>query len=242
MGKWGTLLLLLPVVVIAVLVWNYRRQSAAREAASAERMKAFLSASGVGKNPAGSGEAAGNNAGGNGASGTVGVTGAGNGASSAPVGISKPVVAAIANTAAAPAAKSPKPQARAQVATGFTASPLMGATQQAVYQHLQSALPKHAVLPRMSLAAFIQPPAGLAGFALEAERRKLADATVDFLVCDAQLKPLAVVQCACDPAAPVSPQTAFAAACAASTGLRWLSLSAGALPAPEVIRQRVLGT
>lgn len=41
----NTLLSLLPVivvVVVAVLVWNYRRQAAAREAASAERMKALL--------------------------------------------------------------------------------------------------------------------------------------------------------------------------------------------------------
>jgi hypothetical protein len=34
--------LLLVVVIIAVFVWNYRRQTAAREAASAERMKAFV--------------------------------------------------------------------------------------------------------------------------------------------------------------------------------------------------------
>jgi hypothetical protein len=33
---------LLVVVIIAVFVWNYRRQTAAREAASAERMKAFM--------------------------------------------------------------------------------------------------------------------------------------------------------------------------------------------------------
>lgn len=36
--------LLIAVVVIAVFIWNYRRQAAAREAASAERMKAFLDA------------------------------------------------------------------------------------------------------------------------------------------------------------------------------------------------------
>ena len=41
------LLLLLPVLVIAAVVWNYRRQAAARDAASAERMKAFLGQSNV---------------------------------------------------------------------------------------------------------------------------------------------------------------------------------------------------
>lgn len=35
--------LLVGVVAIAVFIWNYRRQAAAREAASAERMKAARS-------------------------------------------------------------------------------------------------------------------------------------------------------------------------------------------------------
>ena len=147
---------------------------------------------------------------------------------------------APAANATAPA-KAPVPLARPQVVTGFTARPQLTSTAQlAVFQLLQSALPGHAVLPRMSLAAFIQPPANTTGITLEAERRRLADISVDFLICNAQLRPLAVVQCATDAAAP-SPQTAFAAACAASTGLRWLSLPADPLPTVEEIRQRVLG-
>ena len=93
----------------------------------------------------------------------------------------------------------------------------------------------------MSLAAFVSPPAHMTGFALEAEQRRLTDATVDFLVCDAQLKPLAVVQCKSATPAPVSASIAFAAACAVSTGIRWIVLAPDALPPPDEIRQRVLG-
>ena len=35
----NTLMVLVPIVIIAIVVWNYRRKVAAREAASAERMK-----------------------------------------------------------------------------------------------------------------------------------------------------------------------------------------------------------
>ena len=56
-----------------------------------------------------------------------------------------------------------------------------------------------------------------------------------------QLKPLAVVQCKSATPAPVSASIAFAAACAVSTGIRWIVLAPDALPPPDEIRQRVLG-
>ncbi len=238
MGLWTTVMVVLPIVVIAVLVWNYRRQAAAREAASAERLKAFLSASAAAKASSGMAESVGASGGSTGLA--VNTTG------SAPNKAAQPARTLGAGVVAPVKVPGmPATPARLPVATGFTARPQLTSTAHlahlAVYQLLQSALPGHTVLPCMSLAAFIQPPAALAGFALEAERRRLADISVDFLICNAQLKPLAVVHCAADVAAP-SQQTAFAASCAASTGLRWLSLPSDPLPAPEEIRQRVLAT
>ena len=226
----NTLMVLVPIVIIAIVVWNYRRKVAAREAASAERMKAFLEASAI-----------------------AAKTGAANNANTAPE--TTETAATIANRSAkvvplvksadggeaiakVPLAAVPK----APVVTGLTArAQLVAAAQMPVYQLLRGALPQQAVLPRMSLAAFVSPPAHMTGFALEAEQRRLTDATVDFLVCDAQLKPLAVVQCKSATPAPVSASIAFAAACAVSTGIRWIVLAPDALPPPDEIRQRVLG-
>jgi Protein of unknown function (DUF2726) len=230
MRMMTTLMVLAPIVIIAIVVWNYRRQNAAREAASEERMKAFLEASGV----AAKGGAAN-------AANAVSAIKAANSVDALIGGAATPKVTP-APVAVTPVKTLPAPPSKPQVVTGFTArAQLVAAVQLPVFQLLQSALPRHAVLPRMNLAAFINPPAYETGFALEAQQRRLIDATVDFLVCDPQLKPVAVVQCKSGTPAPVPAQIAFAAACAVSTGIRWIVLAPEALPPPEDIRSRVLG-
>lgn len=229
-GMMTTLMVLVPIVILAIVVWNYRRQSKAREAASAERMKAFLEASGIAAKTGAANSA-------NTAPGITDTAGTAANRGAKVVPLAKPIDGGVA-TAKVPLAAAPK----TPVVTGLTArAQLVAAAQMPVYQLLHGALPQHAVLPRMNLAAFVSPPAHMTGFALEAEQRRLTDATVDFLVCDAQLKPLAVVQCKSATPAPVSAQIAFAAACAVSTGIRWIVLAPDALPPPDEIRQRVLG-
>jgi hypothetical protein len=195
---WIWLLLLLPVVAIAVLVWNYRRQAAAREAASAERMEAFF-----GKRNAD----------------------------------------AITKTADDRAPAAPPPRgARPQLfaVSGFTVrAPLLSAEQLAVYQLLKSALPECEVFPCMCLSAFVLPDEKLTGFARAAQTRRLADAMVDFLVCDKHMKPLAVMQLK-NSTGKVAETAAFAAACTAAIGVRWLELEPAALPAVEDLRTLVL--
>jgi Protein of unknown function (DUF2726) len=95
-------------------------------------------------------------------------------------------------------------------------------------------------LARVSLIAFIQPAENLAGFAREAQERRLADAVVDFLVCDKSMKAVAAVQCGA-PSGKAAQHSAFAAACVVSTGMRWVELPPNALPSREAVRATLLG-
>lgn len=192
---------LVVAVAIVIVIWNFRRQAAAREAASAERMKAFMA------------QAKG---------------GAGHAASETP--------------ASRPASDSPRPQASPppDAASFIARAPLLDAQQTALYQLIKSSLPDHEVMACVSLASFIQPARHLMGFAREAQERRLADATVDFLVCDKTMNAVAAVQSSAR-SGKAAEHAAFAAACVASSGLRWADFSQHALPRAEDIRRQVLG-
>ena len=196
---WTVVLLLTPVVVIAVFIWNYRRQAAAREAAEAERMKAFVE------------QMRGNS-----------------------------VVNPVPTAPAASAKVIPVQDARPVVVSGFIArASLLSTEQAALFQMLRSALQEQHVFPRVSLSAFILPAENLTGFAREARQRRLADAVVDFLVCDKTMRPVAAihVEGANDAAA-----IAFAQSCVQHTGLRFIAMDMKALPKADEIRARILGT
>ncbi len=145
---------------------------------------------------------------------------------------------------AAPAVVTPARAAPAPAAarmTGFVLrAPLLQARQGAWFDALKSALPDHVVLACVSLAAFIRPADTIVGFAREAQERRLADAVLDFVVCDRLLHPLAAVQCVAR-SGKAADAAAFAAACVVSNGLRWVDVSAQTLLDAAEIRQRVLG-
>jgi len=197
------LVLLVIAAVIAGFVWNYRRQAAAREAASAERMKAFLEQS------------------------------RGNNATAAP--------AAPPDSVKDPVAKPAERHLKAPPnVTGYALrAPLLNSPQRTLFHLLRVGLPEHEVFACVSLAAFIQPD-NLTGFAREAQERRLADAVVDFVVCDKSMKAVVAVQCGAR-SGKAAENAAFAAACIASTGLRWVEISPDVLPQRDEIRQRVLG-
>ena len=92
----------------------------------------------------------------------------------------------------------------------------------------------------VAIAAFIQPAEHLTGFALEAQQRRVAGVVVDFLVCEKSMKPLSAVQ-GYARIGKAAETAAFAAACVASTGLRWMEISPTAPPMPEDLRTLVLG-
>ena len=196
---WTALLLLLPVVVIVVFVWAYRRQAAARGAASAERMKAFLeSHSATAKHPTGAPAA------------TPDAARAESSARSAPL------------VRAAPKAH----------------APLMNPQLIAFYRGLKTALPEHEVFPRVSLSTFLQPAGNLSGLAQEAQMRRFAQTTIDFLICDRTMQPVAAI---CHESLGLAATVTFARECVEGDGLRFVTLIDTAVPAPELLRTRVLG-
>jgi hypothetical protein len=201
------LVLLLVAVAVAVFVWNYRRQAAAREAASAERMKAFLDAA----------------------------------RSNAPANAPADEAARHAAVGGATINRTPAPVAPAAITGYVPRAPLLNAEQRALHVLLKHSLPDHEILACVSLAAFIKPADNITGFAREAQQRRLADAVADFVVCDGSMKAVAAVQCGARSGS-AAQSAAFAAACAASTGVRWVEISPQALPGADDIRQRVLGT
>lgn len=203
------LLVILGVAVVAVFVWNFRRQAAAREAASAERMKAFLErarAEAAGRSPA------------------------------------PPAAEASASTipAAPTAAKVARAQPSAPVTGYVPHAPMLDAQQHALYQSLRRELPDHEIFACVSLAAFIRCADNITGFAREAQERRLGDTVADFVVCDRAMQPLAVVQCGTRNGK-AEERAAFAAACAAAVGLRWVELSPEGLPQADALRGQVLG-
>lgn len=199
------LVLVAGVVVIGVFVWNYRRQAAAREAASAERMKAFLEQA------------------------------------RAEAGVRPDAVAAAPTPTAVPAAAKAAPNVALSPLSGFALrAPLLDAQQRALYLLLKIGLPDHVIFACVSLGAFIRSAEHVAGFAREAQERRLADVAADFVVCDKSMKPVAAVQCGAR-SGKAAETAAFAAACAASVGLRWVEISPQALPRPDEIKTLLLG-
>ncbi len=197
---------LLVVVVVAAFIWNYRRQAAAREAASAERMKAFMAQARTDArlNPP-----------------------------------AKVASAPATDSATATATRAVQPQS--PLVAGFTARvSLLTTEQRALYGLLQGGLPDHEILARVSPMMFIQPSDHLAGFAREAQERRLTDAVVDFLVCDKSMKAVAVVQCGAR-TGKAAESAAFAAACVVSIGMRWVEIRPDALPSREAVRMTILG-
>lgn len=99
---------------------------------------------------------------------------------------------AIVQTAT-PAAPSPSRSPSTGLAEFVSRSSLLDATQMDWYDALRTALPLHTVIPRASLASFARVGDAISGFEREACERRLSSATVDFLVCDKALQPLAAV-------------------------------------------------
>jgi Protein of unknown function (DUF2726) len=207
------LAVLVGVVVIAVFVWNYRRQAAAREAASAERMKAFLEQAR--------------------ATAKMNPNSVSTGYATSPT--ATPAAAPV------PAVKAPLPVSGVSGVNGYAVRTSLLTREQAVlYQLMKMGLPDYHVFACVNLGAFIQSTEALSGFAREAQARRLADAMVDFLVCDKSLKAVVAVQCGA-PSGKAAETAAFAASCVASTGVRWVEVSPAALPRRETIREVILG-
>lgn len=111
-----------------------------------------------------------------------------------------------------------------------------------VYFLLRTGLPEHVVFARISLAAILETGAGLSGVAREEQARRLAALTIDFVVCDRAMRPVAAI-------ALVEPEEGSLARAdressrtrLAAAGMRLIELDAASLPRKDALRTLVLG-
>jgi hypothetical protein len=119
---------------------------------------------------------------------------------------------------------------------------VLNPAQTLVYLLLRTGLPDHVVFARVALASILEAGPGLSGFARDEQARRLAALTVDFVVADRNMRPLAVVELAADDQGSVA-QTDRASARTrlAAAGVRYVELDTRALPRKDGIRVAVLG-
>jgi hypothetical protein len=188
------LLVLLPLAAIAYVVWDHRRKTVDREAASTARLQQML-----------------------GAVRTEGVADA----SSEPVA-------------------SERSEATFASSTYVRRERVLDRPQTLLYYLLRTTLQDCIVLAHVPLALALEPRAGLSTYAREEALRRLGPRTIDFLVCDRTMCPIAVVQLVVAANA-VTTATDSMQSWLAAVGVRYVELDATALPRKDAIREIVLG-
>lgn len=207
------LLVLIPIAAIAYIVWDYRRKMAQRAAVSAGRLTELM---GVVKEVQLS-------------------------ASAPPPAAEKPTALPVAATPPPVTRAEPEPT-KPEPALYVVRERVLSPPQTLLYYLLRTGLPEHIVLARVSLAAVLEAGPGFAGFARDEQTRRLASLTIDFVVADRNMRPVAVVEIAAAGEGSVaetdreSARTRLAAA-----GVRYVELDARKLPRKEGIRAVVLG-
>ena len=107
---------------------------------------------------------------------------------------------------------------------------------------LKTGLPDHVVFARVTLASILEAGPGLSGFARDEQARRLAALTVDFVIADRNMRPLAVVElAAADQGSVAQTDRASARTRLVAAGVRYVELDARALPRKDGIRAAVLG-
>jgi hypothetical protein len=110
-----------------------------------------------------------------------------------------------------------------------------------VYLLLKTGLPDYVIFARVSLAAILEAGPGLSGFAREEQARRLCALSVDFLVADRSMRPIAAIALDSDEGGSVaqadreSARTRLSAA-----GVRYIELDPKALPRKDAMRTLVL--
>lgn len=207
------LLVLLPVAAIAYLVWDHKRKTAERNAVSAGRLHELLTTAPA-EYPA---EAD---------------------APAAPLAAAAPASLASSVPPAASAALFDAPPAAALYAVRKR---VLSAPQTLLYYLLRTGLPDHVVLARVTLASLLDAAPGLAGFAREEQIRRLAALTVDFVVVDKNMQPVAVIELAAvDAGGAAQADRASARSRLAAAGVRYIELEPTALPRKDALRALVL--
>lgn len=192
------LLLLATVGVVVYVIWNYRRGTAARKAASAARFDKMFKAE-VQLTP----------------------------------GAQLPTFFA-ADTS--PLAKSAP---AASIAPAVAAERFLGKSESLLYYLLKAGLPDHEIFAGVSLTRFIV--AAGDGREREQQLRRLAQYTLDFVVCDKSMQVIAVVEVETAAAATAAGDQRFKAETLKQAGIRLVRINPTALPRREQVRAFING-
>jgi len=205
------LMILLPVAAIAYIIWDHKRKAAQRDVASAERMHELLGA--IAHVPA------------------------------EPTATRSSDARTVAAPTLAPAIQKTVPAPREETAAPLYAvrERVLSAPQTLLYYLLRTGLPEHVILARVSLAAILEVGPGLTGFAREEQIRRLCAITVDFLVSDTRMQPLAVIELETrDEGGAALADRESARTRLAAAGVRYLEVDPRAMPRKEALRALVL--
>ena len=108
-----------------------------------------------------------------------------------------------------------------------------------VYFLLRTGLPDHVVFAHVTLRAVIEAAAGLNAYMRNEQMRRLSWQALDFVVCDRNLRPLAVIEVV--PREEQQEAAAMRKSWIESAGLRYVELDQTALPRKEAMRALVVG-
>jgi len=109
-----------------------------------------------------------------------------------------------------------------------------------LYYLLRTALPDYVLLAQIPLALAVDVKAKLSPYAREEAMRKVASHTIDFLVCDRSMVPLAAVQLVVATNA-VTTTADTLQSYLSEVGIRYIELDGTALPRKDAIRSIILG-
>jgi hypothetical protein len=113
--------------------------------------------------------------------------------------------------------------------------------QTVLYYLLKNGLPNHEVMPQVGLASVLEVSAEIVGSEREQRLNGLIRHTVDFVVCNKALQPVAVIDLPLQEPVALTPAQDFKTRSLAEAGIRYLRLSRKALPKREAVRALVLG-
>lgn len=154
--------------------------------------------------------------------------------------VNPPAATPAPSSTPVPAPANPHPQA---IVAGYVQRErVLDPSQTVLYYLLKNCLADHEIMPQVALSSVLSVPEAFSGSQREQRLRALARETVDFVICDKTMKPVAVIDLLAQEA-PAALTTApdFRAQCLAQSSIRYLCLVRTALPKRDELRGLVLG-
>lgn len=114
---------------------------------------------------------------------------------------------------------------------------LLGSAHTRLYRLLRQALPEHEIFPQVRLAALLDVPPSVQGRTREQRQRALAQYDTDCVVCDGDLRVVAVVEFE----APADTHWRLKSGWLEAAGVRYVRIAPGQLPTAAELQSLILG-